>query len=72
MGEIPLRIWFNKVDGFVKVFVWTRYLVLFALKIFDAIYDKIRYLISIDHIVLTNTILHTALIMFSQESILII
>ena len=48
------------------------YLVLFALKIFDAICDNIRYLRSIDHITLTNTILHIVLIMFSQESILII
>ena len=37
---------FNKVDGFITVYDGTRYLVLFSPEKCDAIYSRIRYLIS--------------------------
>ena len=43
MGEKPLRIWFNKIDGFVKIYNRIRYLVSLG---HNKIYDKIRYLIN--------------------------
>ena len=46
MGTKPLRVRFHKVDGFIKVFDGTRYLVLFGTERYDAIDDRIRYLIS--------------------------
>ena len=46
MGTKPLRVRFHKVDGFIKVFDGTRHLVLFGTERYDAIDDRIRYLIS--------------------------
>ena len=43
----PLRIGFNKIDGFIKDYDGTRYLVLFGSEKYDSIYDRIRYLISV-------------------------
>ena len=45
MGRKPLRIRFNKKDGFIKIYDATRYLVLFGPERYDAIYDRIRYLV---------------------------
>ena len=45
MGEKPLRIWFNKIDGFIKIYDGIRYLVLFNYRWYE-ICDRIRYLIS--------------------------
>ena len=42
----PLHIRFSKVDGFVRVYDGTRYLVLFGPENHDVIYNRIRYLIS--------------------------
>ena len=42
----PLCIRFVKVDGCVRVYDETRYLVLFGPEKYDAIYNRIRYLIS--------------------------
>ena len=42
----PLGIRFDKIDGFVRVFDGSRYLVLFGLEKYNAVYNKIRYLIS--------------------------
>ena len=36
---------FNKIDGFIRVYDGSRYLVLFALEEYDDIYNRIRYLI---------------------------
>ena len=44
IGAKPLRIRFDKVDGFIRNYDGTRYLILFDPKKYDAIYDKIRYL----------------------------
>ena len=42
----PLHIWFDKVDGFVKVYDGARSLVLFSPERYDAIYDRVKYFIS--------------------------
>ena len=42
----PLSIRFDKIDGFVRVFDGSRYLVLFGLEKYNAVYNKIRHLIS--------------------------
>ena len=46
IGVKPLHISFEKLDRFIRVYDRTRYLVLFGLVIYDAIYNRIRYLIS--------------------------
>ena len=43
----PLRIRFNKIDGFVRVYDGIRYLVLFRSEKYDSIYNRIRYIISV-------------------------
>ena len=47
IGTKPLRISFVKVDGFIIVYDGIRYLVLFGLENYDAIYNKIRYRIGV-------------------------
>ena len=46
MGEKPLCIWFEKVDGFIKIYDGIRYLILFTPERYNAIYDRSNYLIS--------------------------
>ena len=46
IGVKPLRITFNKVDGFIGVYDRIIYLVLSVPEKYDAIYNRIRYLIS--------------------------
>ena len=43
MGAKSLRIRFDKVNGFIKVYDGIRYLVLFGPERYDAIYDLIKY-----------------------------
>ena len=45
-GVKSLRIRFDEIDGFIRVYDGTRYLVLFDPKKLDAIYNRIRYFIS--------------------------
>ena len=45
-GAKPLRIRFNKVEELIRVYDGTRCLVLFRPEKHDAIYNRIRYLIS--------------------------
>ena len=47
----PLRIRFDKVDGFIRVYDGTRYLVLFSPEKYDAIFNRIRYLIGVKSVV---------------------
>ena len=47
MGAKPLWIRFDKVDGVIKIYAGTRYLELFGSRIYNAIYDRIHYLISL-------------------------
>ena len=42
----PLQIRFDKIDAFVITYYGTRYLALFGSETYDAIYNRIRYLIS--------------------------
>ena len=48
MDAKSLRIRFDKIDGLIRVYVGTRYLVLFGAEIFDLIYTRIRYLIGVE------------------------
>ena len=47
IGSKPLLIRFDKLDGIMRIYDETRYLTLFDNKKCDAIYDRIRYLISL-------------------------
>ena len=42
-----VRIMFNKVNGFIRDHNGTKYLTLFGPEKYDAIFDKIRYLIKL-------------------------
>ena len=46
MGSKPLHIRFDEIDGSIKIYDRIRYLVLFGSGLYDAIYNRIRYLIS--------------------------
>ena len=51
MGSKPLHIRFDEIDGSIKIYDGIRYLVLFGSGLYgsglyDAIYNRIRYLIS--------------------------
>ena len=41
----PLPIRFDKIDGIVRIYDGTRYLILFGTKKYDAIHDRTRCLI---------------------------
>ena len=43
----PLRIRFDKIGGFIRIYDGTKYLTLFGSEKYDAIYDRIRYLASL-------------------------
>ena len=45
-GSKPVRIWFDKKDGFIKIYDGIRYLVLLGHSWYDKICDSINYLIS--------------------------
>ena len=42
-----MHIRFNKIDGFIRVYGRTRYLVLFGPKKYDDIYDRIRHVVGL-------------------------
>ena len=46
IGAIPLRIRFDKVDDFITFHDGARYLLLFGSEKYDAISNRIRYIIS--------------------------
>ena len=46
IGTKPLRIRFNKIDGFVKIYDEIRYLVLYCYERYNASFDRTRYIIS--------------------------
>ena len=46
IGTKPLRIRFDKADGFIRVYHGTRYLLLFGPDKYDTIYNRITYLLS--------------------------
>ena len=43
----PLRIRFDKVDVFIKIYDGSRYLALYGPEKYDAAYGRIRYIISL-------------------------
>ena len=47
IGPKPLPIRLDKVDGFLRIYDETKYLTLFGSEKYDAIYNRIRYRISI-------------------------
>ena len=47
IGSKPLRIRFDRIDGITRIYDGRRYLTLFSAKKYDAIYNRIRYLISL-------------------------
>ena len=47
IGTKPLHIVFDKVDGFIRDYDYSQYLVLFTLEKHNAIYDRIRYLLGL-------------------------
>ena len=57
MGAKPLRIRFDEIDGFIKIYDGIRYLVLLGPEQYDAICNSIRYLIS-EKSGITDTINH--------------
>ena len=65
MGSKPLRIWFDKIDGFIEIYDRIRYSLILAHCWFDEISDSIKYLIS------EKVVLHIAIIIILQESKLI-
>ena len=40
IGSKPLRIRFDKIDGFIRIYDGTRYLTLFGFEKIDATYDR--------------------------------
>ena len=51
IGVKPLRIRFNKVNGFIRVYDGTKYLVLFGDEKYYFIYSRIRHLMGIKSVV---------------------
>ena len=47
IGDKPLCIRFNKINGFIRVYDGTRDLVLFGPEKYDAIFNRSRYLIGV-------------------------
>ena len=43
----PLHIRFHKIDGFIRLYDGSRYLVLFGSEKCDSLYDRIRYTVSV-------------------------
>ena len=41
-----MRIWFDKIDGFIKIYDGIKYLILLGHSWYDETYDSIKYLIS--------------------------
>ena len=65
MGSKLLRIWFDKIDGFIKIYDRIRYSLILAHCWFDEISDSIKYLTS------EKVLLHIVIVIILQESKLI-
>ena len=46
------RIRFDKIHGFIRVFVWTRYLIFFSPEKCDAVYNRIKHIIRQESIIM--------------------
>ena len=58
----PFCVRFNIIDGFIRVYDGTRYLVLFGSEKYDSIYCRVRYLINV------KVVLHKLFLIIMQES----
>ena len=67
IGAKPLRIRFDKIEGFIRSYDGTRYLRLFGSEKFDAIYNRIGYLTS-----LKNSITYVFFFIITRKSKLIL
>ena len=47
MSATPSHIKFDKIDGFIRVYDGSRYILLFGDEKYELIYDRIRYLIEV-------------------------
>ena len=47
IGSKLLQIKFDKINGIIRIYDGTRYITLFSIEKYDAIYDRTRYLISL-------------------------
>ena len=47
IGRKPLRIRFDKIDGFIKIYNGTKYIVLFGSEKRNASYNRIKYIIQL-------------------------
>ena len=65
MGSVLLRIKFDEIHGFIKIYDAIRYLVLFGGGFYDEIFDRIKYLIC------KKYVLQLVLAIILQESKLI-
>ena len=65
IGSKPLQIRFDKIDGNIRTYDGTRYLIFFVSKKYDAIYNRIRHCTS-----LKSSIIYIFLT-FTQKSKLI-
>ena len=63
IGSKPLHIRFDKMDGFVRIYDETIYLTLLGSKKYNAIYDRIRYLLSLKSGVTSNLLYYFAKIL---------
>ena len=66
IGSKPLRIRFDKIDGVIRIYDGIKNLTLSGKKKYDAIYDRIRYLISL------KTVSHKFFLTILQNSKLIL
>ena len=46
------RIRFDKIHGFIRVFVWSRYLIFFSPEKCDAVYNRIKHIIRQESIIM--------------------
>ena len=58
IGTKPLRVRFDKIDGFIRFYDGITYLTLFGSEKYDAIYNRIRYLISLKSSSITYILFH--------------
>ena len=64
--NLIMHVRFDKIDGFIRIYDGTRYLVLFGSEKYDAIYNSIRYLVSL------KAVSHMFLLSITQKSKLIL
>ena len=68
-----MHVRFDKIDGFIRIYDGTRYLVLFGPEKYDAIYNSIRYLVkAVSHITYLKAVSHMFLLSIMQKSKLIL